>query len=157
MLSQRARGILIKTRNVLVERCLIRETTGTGIEVGAESGWHEGPPSANVIIRYNRIIRCGLGAGLEDHTSGIVVKIEARETDVPGLHKHLLIEGNIIEGEGAERGISVSQAEDVTIRYNQIWGCRQPIVVAHSNQAHVYSNSGVEYGTNSYGKEERKE
>lgn len=157
MLSNLARGILIRTRNVLVERCLIRETTGTGIEVGAESYWHEGPPAANVFIRYNRIIRCGIGAGSQDHTSGIAVKIEAGETDVPGLHKHLLIEGNIIEGEGAERGISVSQAEDVTIRYNEISGCRQPIVVAHSIQAHVYSNSGVEYGINSSGKQERKE
>jgi hypothetical protein len=157
MVSQRARGILIKTRNVLVERCLIRETTGTGIEVGAESSWHEGPPSANVIIRYNRIIRCGLGAGSQDHTSGIAVKIEAGESDVPGLHKHLLIEGNIIEDEGAERGISVSQAEDVTIRYNEISGCRRPIVVAHSNQAHVYSNSEVEYGNYPYGRKGGKE
>jgi hypothetical protein len=56
ILSHLARGLLIKTRNVTIERCLIRETTGTGIHVGAESYWHEGLPSADVRIRYNRII-----------------------------------------------------------------------------------------------------
>ena len=144
ILSHLARGMLIKTRNVRIERCLIRETTGTGIHVGAESDWHEGMPSENVIIRYNRIIRCGRGAGSQDGTSGIAVKIDAPNIDVPGLHKHLLIEGNIIEGEGAERCISVSQAEDVTIRYNELSGCRQPIFTRQSNQVQIYSNSVAE-------------
>jgi hypothetical protein len=37
ILSHLARGMLIKSRNVRIERNLIRETTGTGIHVGAES------------------------------------------------------------------------------------------------------------------------
>ena len=135
-----ARGLLIKTRNVLIEHCLIRESTGTGIHVGAESYWHEGLPSANIIIRYNHIIRCGRGSGAQDGTSGIAVKIEAPDVTVPGLHKNLLIEGNIIEGENAERGISVSGAEDVIIRYNEITGCKIPVVVRYSDNVHVYSN-----------------
>lgn len=141
--SNLARGFLIKSRNVLIEHCLIRESTGTGIHVGAESYWHEGLPSANVIIRYNRIIRCGRGGGTQDGASGIAVKIDAPNTKVPGLHKHLLIEGNIIEGENAERGISVSGTEDITIRYNTIGGCKIPIVVRYSNDVNIYSNAGV--------------
>lgn len=141
MLSHLARGILIKSRNVLIERCLIRETTGTGIHVGAESDWLEGLPSANVTIRYNRIVRCGSGAGSQDQTSGIAVKIGAPVTNVPGLHKHLLIEGNVIEGEDSQRCITVSQADDVTIRYNELSGCREPVVVEHSTQVHEYSNT----------------
>jgi hypothetical protein len=141
ILSHLARGILIKSRNVRIERCLIRETTGTGIHVGAESDWLEGLPSANVVIRYNRIVRCGRGAGSQNHTSGIAVKIDAPKTEAAGLHKHLLIEGNIIEGEDSERCITVSQAEDATIRYNELSGCRQPIAVEHSNRVQVYSNT----------------
>ena len=141
ILSHLARGILIKTRNVLVERCLIRETTGTGIHVGAESYWHEGLPSADVTIRYNRIIRCGRGAGTQDGASGIAVKIDAPETSAPGLHKHLLIEGNIVEGENAQRCISVSQGEDVTVRYNELSGCREPVAVQHSEKVRVYANT----------------
>jgi hypothetical protein len=141
ILSHLARGILIKTRDVRVERCLIRETTGTGIHVGAESFWHEGLPSADITIRYNRIIRCGRGAGAQDGASGIAVKIDAPDTSVAGLHKRLLIEGNIIEGEDAERCISISQAEDVTVRYNELSGCREPVLVRHSGRVQVYANT----------------
>ena len=137
-----ARGLLIKTRNVLIEHCLIRESTGTGIHVGAESYWHEGLPSANIVIRYNHIIRCGRGSGVQDGASGIAVKIDAPDITVPGLHKNLLIEGNIIEGENAERGISVSGADNVVIRYNEITGCKNPVVVKYSDNVHVYGNIG---------------
>lgn len=143
ILSHLARGILIKTRNVIIERNLIRETTGTGIHVGAESWWHEGLPSADVTIRYNRIIRCGRGAGSQDGACGITVKIEAPNEKVAGLHKRLLIEGNIIEGENSERGISVSGADDVTIRNNEISGCKEPVKVQYSTNVKVYNNFEV--------------
>ena len=141
--SNLARGILIKTRNVLIEHCLIRESTGTGIHVGAESYWHEGLPSANIIIRYNHIIRCGRGSGAQDGTCGIAVKIEAPNTSIPGIHKNILIEGNIIDGENAERGIYVSGAQDVMIRYNKITGCRLPVDVHYSNRVQLFANDGV--------------
>jgi len=141
ILSHLARGILIKTRDVVIEHCLIRETTGTGIHVGAESWWYEGLPSADVTIRYNRIIRCGRGAGTQDGACGITVKIEAPDEKVSGLHKRLLIEGNIIEGENSERGISVSGADDATIRYNEISGCKKPVYVQYSTNVKVYNNN----------------
>jgi hypothetical protein len=141
--SNRARGFLIKTRNVLIEQCLIRETTGTGIHIGAEGGWHEGPTSANVTVRYNRIIRCSRGAGTIDDACGIAVSVGAPNDSVPGLHKHILIEGNMIEGEHSKNGISISGASDVVVRYNEITGCTIPINVKHSDNVNVYSNPGV--------------
>lgn len=132
VMGNRARGFLIKTRNVLIERNVIRESTGTGIHVGAEGSWHEGPTSENVTIRHNRILRCGTGAGTIDRACGIAVSVGAEKADVPGLHKNILIEGNIIEGENAENGIAVSGAEDVVIRNNEIAGCKNPVHVVHS-------------------------
>ncbi len=143
VMANRARGFLIKTRNVLIEHNLILESTGTGIQVGAEGSWHEGPTIENVTIRYNRIIRCGTGAGTIDGASGIAVSIGAEKADVPGLNKHILIEGNIIEGENAESGISVYGARDVTIRYNEISGCKAPVKISLSDDVKVYSNLGA--------------
>lgn len=157
VMGNRARGFLIKGRNVLIEHNLIRESTGTGIHVGAEGSWHEGPASENVVIRYNRIIRCGTGAGTIDGTSGIAVHIGASDATVPGLHKHILIEGNLIEGEAVNRksgvsgkggqppkGISVSGAGDVTVRYNEITGCKTPLDIRFSEHVRVYSNTGID-------------
>ncbi|MGF7080750.1 right-handed parallel beta-helix repeat-containing protein [Mucilaginibacter sp. UYCu711] len=142
-INNRARGILIKTRNVLIERCLIKETSGTGIHIGAESNWLEGPTSANVIIRNNRIIRCGGGAGTIERTSGIAVNVIAPDKTLAGLHKHITIEGNIIEGDHAENGIYISGATDVTIRSNEISGCTKPINIKYADDVKVYANPGV--------------
>ncbi len=158
VVSNRARGFLIKSRNVLIEHNLIRESTGTGIHVGAEGSWHEGPASENVVIRYNRIIRCGTGAGTIAGTCGIAVHVGAPDATVPGLHKHILIEGNVIEGEltngeltggvsveGGQvpKGISVSGADDVIIRYNEVTGCKTPLDIRFSENVRVYSNTGI--------------
>jgi nitrous oxidase accessory protein NosD len=127
----------------LIEHSLILESTGTGIHVGVEGSWHEGPTSENVTIRYNHILRCGTGAGTIDGACGITVSVGAEKADVPGLNKHILIEGNIIEGENEESGISVSGASDVTIRSNEISGCKAPVKISHSDNVKVYSNFGA--------------
>ena len=138
--SNRARGFLIKSRNVLLENNTIRNSSGTGIHIGAEGSWHEGPAAANVKLRYNRIINTGSGAGTIDKTSGIAVAVQAKNNKVPGIHKNILIEGNIIEGKHPGNGISVSGAEDVIIRYNEIKGPDKPINVIHSERVEVHSN-----------------
>ncbi|OFX31456.1 MAG: hypothetical protein A2W90_09445 [Bacteroidetes bacterium GWF2_42_66] len=127
--SNRARGFLIKTRNVLIEHNLIRESTGTGIQIGAEGNWYEGPTSENVIIRYNSIIRCGTGAGTIAGSCGIAINVDAPNKFLYGLHKHITIEGNIIEGENAKNGIYVSNVEDLNICCNEITGCINPIKI----------------------------
>lgn len=129
ILSHLARGVLIKTRNVIIENCTIMESTGTGIHIGAEGTWHEGPGSSNVIIRNNRIIRCGRGAGTQNEASGISVNVVSENPAITGVHKNIVFENNIIEGENAKYGIFVTGADDVIIRYNQISGCEIPVYI----------------------------
>jgi hypothetical protein len=143
--SHRARAFLIKTRNVLIQDNTIENTTGTAIHVGAEGYWHEGPGSADVTIRNNRFLGCGRGEGTIQGASAIAVNVDAPRTDIPGVHRRILIEGNQIVGPpGRERGIFVSGAGDVTIRYNQIAGVQIPIEVRHSDEVVAYENDGAE-------------
>ncbi len=129
ILSHLARGILVKTRNVIIESSTIIESTGTGIHIGAEGNWHEGPGSKNVIIRNNRILRCGRGDGTQNHASGISVNVKSAIPALSGVHKNLVFEGNIIEGENAKYGIYVTGADNVVIKYNQILGCEIPVYI----------------------------
>jgi parallel beta-helix repeat protein len=48
-----------------------------------------------------------------------------------------MIEGNHIEGMGREFGISISNAEDVTIRGNQIAQCQPGIKVQYSRRVSI--------------------
>jgi len=130
--SHLARAVLVKTRNVLIENCTMRESTGTAIHIGAEGDWREGAGSANITIRNNRMIRCGRGDGTNDKACAIAVNVKAPDISVPGIHKNIIIEGNLIEGEDAEYGISVSGAENVIIRNNEFTGCKTPFRVQYS-------------------------
>ena len=136
-----SRGVLIKTRNALVEGCTFESCMGTAIHVAAEGGWHEGVTSAHVIIRNNRMMRCGHGnQGRIMGASGICVNIDAVNPNTPDLHKDILIENNIIEGENSAQGIYISSAEDVKIRYNEISGCVEPIKVLNSTNVIISEN-----------------
>ena len=136
-----SRGVLIKTRDVLVEGCTFESCMGTAIHVAAEGGWHEGVTSAHVIIRNNRMMRCGHNnQGRIIGASGICVNIDAENPDTPDLHKDILIENNMIEGIDSAQGIYISGAKDVIIRYNEISGCHEPIKVLNSSNVTISEN-----------------
>jgi len=137
--SHLSRAVLVKTRNVLIENCTMRESTGTAIHIGAEGNWREGAGSRNVVIRNNRILRCGRG-GPNDGACAIAINVKAPDAKVTGIHKKILIEGNLIEGEDAECGISVSCAEDVMIRNNEFSGCNTPLKIRYSTDVRFENN-----------------
>lgn len=142
--SHLARAVLVKTRSVLIENNTFRESTGTAVHIGAEGNWREGPGSADVIIRNNRFIRCGRGDGTNDEASAIAINVLAPAEAKKFVHKNILIEGNIIEGEDSENGISISGAGNVTVRYNEITGCSNPVRIRYSDDVKVYSNLGLD-------------
>ncbi len=129
----RARGALIKSRDVLIEGCEIVGSTGTAIHVGAEYFWYEGVCCTDLTIRNNRIRGCGLGDGQIDGASAIAVTVEAEDKSTVGLHKRIVIENNDIEVEGDLIGIRISNAEAVLLRGNRIRGTEQQIKVCHSS------------------------
>ncbi len=135
--SHRARAFLIKTRHVLIESNTIENTTGTGIHIGAEGDWSEGPGSTDVTIRYNRIIHCGYGEGTQNGAAAIAVNVKASGLIRPGVHQNLRIEGNQIIGEQSPCGIYVMGASDVVIRDNEYFGVKEPVQVTESENVRI--------------------
>jgi hypothetical protein len=143
--SHRARSVLVKTRKVLIENSTFEDTTGTCIHIGAEGNWMEGVASADVVVRGNEIINCGLGGpndGTIDGASAIAVHVNAADRSVPGLHRRLLFENNLVVN--GQHAIAVKGAEDVTIRSNRFINIRgQPVVVDTSRRVWAYENKGA--------------
>lgn len=143
--SHRARSVLVKTRKVLIEGCKFENTTGTAIHIGAEGDWGEGPASQDVIVRNNRFSNCGIGGegdGTLDGASAVAIHVKAKKTDVPGLHKRILIENNVIKG--GIRAISVKGAQDVLIRNNTFINIElQPILIGSSIRVKATDNTGA--------------
>ena len=127
--SHLARGILIKTRDVLVKNNVFRHCTGTAIHIGAEANWHEGSHAKNVTVTDNIMIGCGSGAGGQGGASAIAVIIEARDVRNTYLHQNITIKNNTIIGEGNHCGIYVANASQVVLENNSITNCQQKILM----------------------------
>lgn len=131
--SHLARGILVKTRDVLINNNVFRNGTGTAIHVGAEAAWHEGTHAKHVVITNNVMSGCGSGAGGQGGASGIAVIIEAKDTESSFLHDQIRIEDNLIMGEGNPCGIYVGNADHVVLKGNHVLHCQREYVV-HSTK-----------------------
>lgn len=140
--SHRARSVLCKTRDVLIENNVFEKCTGTAIHVGAEGNWLEGSTAQDVVIRNNRFVRCGFGglnAGVIDGASAVAIHVNSVDRSVPGLHKRILIENN--EVIGGIHAIAVKNAEDVIIQGNVFRGIQEePVIVGTSNNVEMLSN-----------------
>lgn len=121
-----ARGVLVKTRNVVIEDNVFKGCSGTAIHVGAESGWREGTFAKNITIRRNTMINCGLGAGSQNGANGIAVVIDAPDINGTRLHDGVVITDNVVRGNGENAcGICVRNARNVELKDNSITGCKQ--------------------------------
>ena len=147
----RARSVLVKTRKVLIENNSFENTTGTAIHIGAEGDWGEGVTSEDVIVRNNTFTNCGVGGsndGTIEGASAVAIHIKAEKKDVPGLHKRILIEGNIING--GERGIVIKSASDVLVSNNVFNDILEQAVYQNwSKRVKVVNNVGAkDFGLN---------
>jgi len=131
--SHMARGILVKTRNVLINNNVFRNGSGTAIHVGAESSWKEGSHARNVIITNNVMSGCGSGAGAQGGASGIAVIIESEDAEATYIHENIRIENNLILGEGNPCGIYVGNAKEVILKHNRVINCNQDYITHSTN------------------------
>jgi len=96
--NHRARGILLKAENGLVEGNTIEGSTTAAIVLAPELFWREACYSRNVIIRNNTIRRCGTAtAGPWTPQAGVLtVTAEVKPGTAPG-HRNITIENNVFE------------------------------------------------------------
>ncbi|GAA3576072.1 glycosyl hydrolase family 28-related protein [Snuella lapsa] len=143
--SHRARSVLVKTRKVLIKNNTFSNTTGTAIHVGAEGDWGEGTASEDVIITDNVFNNCGLGGpndGTIEGASAVALHVKAPNKNIPGLHKRILIENNVVNG--GKHAIVIKSSEDITIRNNVFNNLTNaPISVGTTTRLKAYNNHGT--------------
>ncbi|UJR16894.1 hypothetical protein I4U23_003792 [Adineta vaga] len=59
----RARGILLETRNVAVKQCLFNRTSASAVYIQPSLLWYEGPVAYNITLTQNIYINCNQGIG----------------------------------------------------------------------------------------------
>ncbi|CAF0909989.1 unnamed protein product [Adineta steineri] len=62
----RARGVLLETRNVTISQSIFNKTSGPAILFQPSLYWHEGPPGRNITLTENLYINCNEGIGQQE-------------------------------------------------------------------------------------------
>ncbi len=124
----RARGMLIQSRDGLVENNRVKDVTMAGMHLTADSYlFFEGPGCENVTVRKNTFEGCNYNrigtVGPNSRQMGclnLVADVQSGISDYP-VHKNVLIEGNtIINTIGL--AILVASSDGVTVHNNTING-----------------------------------
>ena len=117
--NNRARGMLIQTRDVILAGCLFENCSGAAIHVACDINyWHEGIGAADMVIRDNRFIGCNYGAARRRAVLDIFAELPGGKIAHPGVHRGIEVVGNnFVKSEGS--AIYVHSSDGVVIRDNK--------------------------------------
>ena len=149
--NMRARCILIKTSNSIIENNTFYNTHMTAILAGTEFYWGEAPAIHNLVIRNNRFI----------NIDGCSINLGCFKSDNSYDNKNILIEGNTFENYGASGGVGIAgiqgtavlirNADGVIIRNNIFKPAAttapagaKPVVVEVSRNVKFENNNGID-------------
>lgn len=147
----RARNILVKCSNAVIENNTFYNTHMTSILAGLEFYWGEAPAVRNLVIRNNRFV----------NIDGSSINLGCHHSNTSYDNRDILIEGNTFEKYGSLRGVGISgrqgtavlirNATGVTVRNNK-FGVpaatappdAKPLVIEMSKNVVLEGNQGVE-------------
>ena len=136
--SHLARAYLIKTNRVRIAGNTIQQSSGTAIQLGAESGWRESGPVTEVVIENNWIVDCGYGHGRQTGTA-VNIDVSGIDGPPPPLNKNIIIRNNTTQATGAQ-AIYVSGTDGASVSHNAISGSDRAVLVEHSTNVTVQGN-----------------
>jgi polygalacturonase len=117
LIRNRARGLIIKTRDVIIEDCTFKDVCASAVGLEADiNAWWESIGSHDVIVRNNRFIDCRFE---RDLVCGVIESHTMSQTAPAGVHQRITIENNIILGSDAN-AIRIGSADGVNIINNII-------------------------------------
>jgi parallel beta-helix repeat protein len=143
--NNRARGMLIQTRDAVVEKCRFRNCTGPGIMVLTEVVYFfESIGTRDVTIRdclfehVNYSAATGPGA-----LCSMAYLKDFKFPPKPGVHRNVTFEGNTIRGTN-NSGIFITGTDGVVLRRNRIeLACEIPTMDTGSDAIHVMTSRNV--------------
>lgn len=117
--SHRARGILVKASDGIIEGNTVEGSTIAGIVLCPEAAhWLEADFSRDVIIRNNMLRKIGRGARNPGTVQAGAISVVAASKGSADGHRNITIEGNTIE-DSAGCNVVIMSANGVTVKGNR--------------------------------------
>jgi len=137
-IRNRARGFIVKTRDVIIEDCTMQDICASAVGLEADiNAWWEAIGSRNVIIRNNRFIRCKFEP---EYLNGVIESHTMSQDIPPGVHSNITIENNIFLGSDGNM-IKLGSADGVNIVNNIMDAPKEEAVLLYNtNNVTIASN-----------------
>ena len=130
-IRNRARGFVIKTRDVIIEDCTLQDICASGVALEADvNAWWEAIGSGNVIIRNNRFIRCKFEP---EYLNGVIESHTMSETTPAGVHRNITIENNIFLGSDGNI-LKLGSADSVKVLNNIMDGPKDEAILLYNSK-----------------------
>jgi hypothetical protein len=115
--NNRARGVLLETRNIDMKQSLFNRTSGPAVYFQPSLFWHEGPPAQNASLTENVYINCN--EGIAQH-AGFIIVLPVPTQLVPVVHDVNITSSSFYFGEYSQGLIQSFNAENIFISGNYI-------------------------------------
>jgi len=139
--NNRARGMLIQTRDVILDACVFENCSGSAIHVASDINyWHEGIGVADLVIRDNKFVGCNYGAARRAAVLDIFAELPGGKIAPPGVHRGIEVVGNtFVKPEGS--AMYIHSSDGVIIRDNKfIAPSAAAVFVNHSRNVRITGN-----------------
>ena len=153
--GNRARGMLLQSRDVLLEDCVFEDISGAGLHICTDAvDWWESLGARDVTVQRCVFRRCNFGVARREAALDIFSDLPHGRQSAAGIHQRLHLLDNLFDG-NTGAAIHVGSSEDVEIRGNRfILGDAPAIIVMNSRQVTIAGNTrqggrGVEIRGNS--------
>jgi len=138
--NNRARGMLIQTRDAVIENCRFEYCSGAALHIACDANyWWEAIGTRDVLVRKNVFVGCNFGIGRRGGTIDVFAEV-GRKIAPAGVHRRITIADNVIrDADGA--AVHVNSADGVVVKGNTI---ERPtgvaIFVDHSRNVQIEGN-----------------
>ena len=139
--GNRARGMLLQTRDVVLEDCVFEDVSGAGAQICTDAAdWWESLGSRDVTVQRCTFRRCNFGVARRAAALDIFSDLAKGRQSAAGVHQRLhLLDNTFDENSGA--AIHVGSADGVDVRSNRFLNATNSLVtIVNSRNVSVTGN-----------------
>jgi len=132
--GNRARGMLLQSRDVLVEDCRFEDISGAGLHICTDAWeWWESLGTRDLIVRNCTFRRCNFGVARRAAALDIFSDLARGRQSAAGVHQRLHILDNTFE-DNAGAAIHIGSADDVEVRGNRFTQTKKPAIIVMNSR-----------------------
>jgi hypothetical protein len=144
--NNRARGVLLETRNIDIRNCVFNRTSGPAVLVQPSMFWHEGPGARNITLADNLYINCNEGIGQQQ---GIITILPGPTQLVPVINDIRIESSTFYFGNFSQGLIQTSNANNLYLTGNYIATNSSTPLISICNSRNITASNNTVFDTRS--------